>query len=375
MPTPSGQRSSGGLVRLALGMWTVIGAMIVLTAIVGMLAAVSEIVMPLIFAVMLGAAAYPMSRRLQQRGLKPSLASVVVVLGVIVVGVGVVLLTVRALVVQTAELSNEIDRALAELAASGDEVGLTISTVEHLREAISSIAGFIGNGLLTALVGGVNAVVGLVAGSILAMLIMYYVLKDGPFIRSWMVEQLPDRLQAEATSFFSSSVLAIRGYWAGRSVLSAAVTVLIVAVSLVMGLPLIGTIAIVNFVGGFVPYIGAFIGGGLATLLALADGGIGQALVMLTIVLTANLLLENLLEPRIMSGRLRIHPLMVLIATTAGGVLAGIVGLVLAVPATVVTIDLVRRLRRVGAFSAARARAEPVVREAIAGDGGHGPVG
>jgi putative heme transporter len=68
-------------------------------------------------------------------------------------------------------------------------------------------------------------------------------------------------------------------------VLSAAVTVVVVIVSIIMGLPFIATIAVVNFIGGFVPYIGAFIGGGLATLLALADGGIGQALLMLAIVL------------------------------------------------------------------------------------------
>jgi len=99
-----------------------------------------------------------------------------------------------------------------------------------------------------------------------------------------------DTVPAGATVVFSAhgvsqSVRAVRGYWAGRSVLSAAVTVVIVGVSLIMGLPLIATIAVVNFLGGFVPYIGAFIGGGLATLLALSDGGIGEALLMLAIVL------------------------------------------------------------------------------------------
>ena len=64
------------------------------------------------------------------------------------------------------------------------------------------------------------------------------------------------------------------------------------------------------------------------------------------------------LEPRIMSGRLRIHPLGVLIATTAGGVIGGIMGLVLAVPVTVVGLDLLRRLRDVGGSSAARATAD-----------------
>ena len=168
----------------------------------------------------------------------------------------------------------------------------------------------------------------------------------------------PDRLRGDVDSFLSSSVRSVQGYWAGRSVLSAAVTLVVVIVSLLMGLPLIATIGMVNFIGGFVPYIGAFIGGSLATLLALSTGGIDQALLMLVIVLVANLLLENLLEPRIMSGRLRIHPLGVLIATTAGGVIGGIMGLVLAVPVTVVGLDLLRRIRAAGGSSAARATAD-----------------
>jgi putative heme transporter len=141
-------------------------------------------------------------------------------------------------------------------------------------------------------------------------------------------------------------VQSVRGYWAGRSMLSAIVTVVIVAVSLALGLPLISTIAIVNFVGGFVPYIGSLLGGGLATLLALSDGGVTPALVMLTVALVANLGIEQVLEPRIMSGRLRVHPLVVLLAVTIGGITGGIVGLMLAVPLTMVLIDLARRVRR-----------------------------
>ena len=270
-----------------------------------------------------------------------------------------------------AELADEIDKAMAELATSSDTTGLDATALANIREALADVAGFIGRGLLTALVGGVGAVIGFIGSAILSMLLMYYVVKDGPDIRDWMVRSMPTDLQDESMSFLSTAVHAIRGYWAGRSVLSAVVTLVVVVVSLLMGLPLVGTIAIVNFFGGFVPYIGAFIGGGLATLIALAEGGISQALLMLAIVLACNLLLENLLEPKIMSGRLSIHPLMVLIATTTGGMIGGIVGLVLAVPVTVVAIDLFRRLRRLEVLSSARSRVEPALRKAVSGETGN----
>ncbi|MFM2072068.1 MAG: hypothetical protein RLZZ623_2331 [Actinomycetota bacterium] len=360
--------------RVGVAAWTVIGVVTVMGMVLALLSAVSELVMPLVFAVMMGSVAYPAAKRLQRHGLKPAMAAVTVVISAILVGAGVVLITVKAIVQETAGIAHEIDRALAEMSTTSDAVGLDQQSLQRTREAIASIAAFIGRGLLTAVVGGVSAVIGFVGGGILALLIMYYVLKDGPEIRNWMVRQLPPHLQDEARSFLATSIRSVRAYWAGRSVLSAAVTVVVVIVSIIMGLPFIATIAVVNFIGGFVPYIGAFIGGGLATLLALADGGIGQALLMLAIVLACNLLLENLLEPRIMSGRLKIHPLMVLIATTTGGVVGGIAGLILAVPVTVVAIDLVSRLRKSDALSSARAKAVPLIRDAVSGEPKNGSI-
>jgi predicted PurR-regulated permease PerM len=268
------------------------------------------------------------------------------------------LLAVRAVVEETGELSDEIDEALETMSTTTGSVELDAAALEDLRNAVASIAGMIGRGLLTGLLSGVGAVVGFVSGSILGALILYYVLKDGPEIRSFLVRSLPQRLQHEAESFVSSSVQSVRGYWAGRSVMSATVTLVVVVVSVLMDLPLIATIGVVNFVGGFIPYIGAFIGGSLATLLAVSNGGIDQGLLMLAIVLAANLLLENLLEPRIMGDRLRIHPLVVLMATAAGGVVGGIMGLILAVPVTVVGFDLLRRIRRYAPPLSARATAD-----------------
>jgi len=356
-PETSSGRSVVTLTRLGIGIWTIIGAFVLISVFGFILAALSELMLPMVFAVMMGAVLHPLAVVLQRK-VRPGIAAMIVVAGSIVAAAGLVLLAVRAIVEETGELSDEIDEALDTLSSTTEAVELDAAALDDLRNAVTSLAGALGRGILTGLVSGVGAVIGFVGGCILGALILYYVLKDGREIRSSMVRSLPERLRGEADSFISSSVQAVRGYWAGRSVMSAVVTLVVVIVSLLMGLPLIATIGMVNFVGGFVPYIGAFIGGSLATLLAISNGGINQGLVMLVIVLTANLLLENLLEPRIMGDRLRIHPLTVLIATTAGGVVGGIMGLILAVPITVVGFDLIRRLRRLGTPTAARATAD-----------------
>ena len=75
------------------------------------------------------------------------------------------------------------------------------------------------------------------------------------------------------------------------------------------------TIVVANFIGGYIPYIGAFLGGGLAVIIALGDGGLPVAAIMLVVVLAANLLLENFVEPKVMGRTLDIHPLVVLVVT------------------------------------------------------------
>jgi hypothetical protein len=132
--------------------------------------------------------------------------------------------------------------------------------------------------------------------------------------------------------------------------------------ALLMGLPLVFTIVVVNFVGGYIPYIGAFLGGGLAVVIALGEGGLPLAALMLLIVLAANLVLENFVEPKVMGRTLDIHPLVVLVVTALGGLLGGIVGLILAVPAWVIAGDAIKRLRSRGMVQRAVQLAEPTVK-------------
>ncbi len=147
--------------------------------------------------------------------------------------------------------------------------------------------------------------------------------------------------------------------------MSATVAAVIGLTSFLLGLPLVPTIMLANFIGGYIPYIGAFLGGGLAVIVALGDGGVPEAAIMLVVVLAANLLLENFVEPKVMGSTLHIHPVVVLVVTALGGLVGGIVGLILAVPATVIAANALRRLRARGVIARAADRAEPVVRQAL----------
>ena len=223
----------------------------------------------------------------------------------------------------------------------------------------------IGGGFLTEVVSGLGQLVALASGLILAALIMYYLLKDGTRLRRSLVAAADPTLRDGLDDFLGDTFRILRDYGRGRTIMSAIVAVVVGLASLLLGLPLVFTIVVVNFIGGYIPYIGAFLGGGLAVIIALGDGGIGVAAVMLVVVLAANLLLENFVEPKVMGRTLDIHPLVVLIVTALGGLLGGIVGLILAVPAWVIASSAITRLRSGGFLDQMADRAQPAVQRLL----------
>ncbi len=215
------------------------------------------------------------------------------------------------------------------------------------------------------MVSGVEALVGLAGGLILGALIMYYLLKDGTRFRRSIVAQIDPSIREEVNTFITDACRILRDYGRGRTAMSAIVAVVVGLAALLLGLPLVFTIVVANFIGGYIPYIGAFLGGGLAVFVAWGDGGLEVAAAMLVIVLAANLLLENFVEPRVMGRTLDIHPLIVLVVTALGGFLFGIVGLILAVPFVVIAANAVGRLRARGFFKLVADRAQPTMQKML----------
>jgi predicted PurR-regulated permease PerM len=118
--------------------------------------------------------------------------------------------------------------------------------------------------------------------------------------------------------------------------------------ALILGVPLAGTIALVSFVTSYVPYLGAFVAGAFAVLIAYGSGGLGIALTMLVIVLLANSVIQNVLETFALGTRLHLHPFAVLITVTFAGALFGVLGAVLAAPLVSTAVNIHTQLRGAG---------------------------
>lgn len=339
--------------------WSFIGVVVATLIVVTAFSAVSEIILPLLFAVVLAVVFKPVAGKLERHRFRPSLAAGLIVLGLLVLMTFVVVATVRGIVDQTDEIGASVDAAIDN---ASDELNVDPDSLNDAKAATQEAGPMIAEGVITAFVSGVNSLLGLVSGLILGALIMFYLLKDGTALRRNVVASIDPSIRDDVDDFIADACRILRDYGRGRTVMSAVVSVVVGLASLLLGLPLVLTIVVVNFIGGYIPYIGAFLGGGLAVIVAWGDGGLGVAALMLVIVLASNLLLENLVEPRVMGSTLHIHPVVVLIVTALGGFLAGIVGLILAVPFTVIAANAFGRLRSRGFFRVVADRAEPTVR-------------
>jgi predicted PurR-regulated permease PerM len=136
-------------------------------------------------------------------------------------------------------------------------------------------------------------------------------------------------------------------YFLGTTIVAGFNAVVVGLGAFVLNVPLAGTIAVVTFVTAYVPFIGAVVSGAFAVVLALGSKGTTTAVIMLVIVLLANGLLQNIVQPIAMGATLRMNPLLILVVTISAGAFFGTAGLILAAPLTAAAIHISGDLDRV----------------------------
>jgi predicted PurR-regulated permease PerM len=113
-----------------------------------------------------------------------------------------------------------------------------------------------------------------------------------------------------------------------------------------MGVPLVIPLAVLVFVAAFVPLVGLLVAGTLAILVTLATRGWVDAIILLGVLIIEDQLEAHLLQPQVVGRVIRLHPLAVILSLAVGGVLAGIPGVVVAIPVVAVITRALPELRR-----------------------------
>ena len=290
------------------------------------------VVVPLLIAVLIAAAASPLVTWLNRRGLPRAPSVWVTLLAAFAVLGGLGWLVARAAQDQWGELAAGAGEGVKELERfiADSPLGLDRKEIEDLwAQAAEFLAGPQGQGVIT----GATLVVEILAGTFLGLVLLYFLLKDGDriwtFLRS---ELLPDRHSPRFDRVAEEAVSTLGGYVRGTALIALVEATLIGATVAILGVPLALPIAIVVFIGAFIPLLGATAAGALAALIALVSNGVFAALVLVAVVIVVNQLEGDVLSPYVVGKAVSLHPLAVLLALSAGTISAGIIGAILAVP-------------------------------------------
>ena len=318
--------------ELGLLSWLLVGVILLLLGLVWLLSLAHTIVMPLLAAGVVAAVASPLVRLLA-RHMPRGVAAVLLLLGLVAAGVLVVVIIVAGLSSQSADIARALSDAKEALAGWLKDLGVSTGGADAAAQDAGSSAATSAETLLTGIAAGIEGLAGLVFFLALTLLSLVFLLKDGPLIRRWAEAHLgvPEPLAHIITG---RGLESLRGYFLGVTIVAVFNGVVVGLGALILDVPLAGTIAVVTFVGAYIPYLGAWSAGAFAVLLALGGSGTEAAIGMVVVQLLANGLLQQLIQPIAYGAALGIHPLAVLVVTIAGGALFGAAGLILAAPIT-----------------------------------------
>jgi len=311
--------------------WLLVGVAAALVGAVWLLALTETIVLPVIVAGIIASVTSPLVDWLRRHRVPRGIGAGLVFLAIIAVGVGVGLIVLTGIASQADSLSARLSEGASEIESLLGDLGVKATTAANANADASASISAAFEALTHGVIGGIDRLASLAVFLSFTALSLFFLLKDGPAIGSFVERHLGVPVPL-AHSILGRVAGSLRGYFLGVTAVSAWSSLIVGAGALLLGVPLPGTIMAVTFVGGYVPYLGAWAAGAFAVLIALGGAGPEAALALAVVVLLANGVLQQLVQPVAYGAALKLHPLAVLIATIAGGCLFGTVGLVLAAP-------------------------------------------
>ncbi|UXY28779.1 AI-2E family transporter [Streptomyces sp. HUAS TT20] len=300
--------------------------------------AVTPVLLALLGTALLG----PLYRRLVRAGVQRSLAAGLTCVAVVAVIGGAVYIVVAALIDTGGQIISSLRAAARSVA---EHFGAAGTSLDDLAENSKDLLAKFGGTAASNVISGVSVVGESIAMAVLALLLVFFFLRDShraaESLRALAPHGTGDTLEAMARRAFA----AVEGFMRGTTVIALIDATCITIGLLILQVPGAPGLGALVFVGAYIPYLGAFLSGAVAVLVALADRGFVIALWALGVVLAVQVLEGHVLQPMIQSRTVQMHPAVVMLAITAGASVAGIVGMLLAVPLTAAAFGVVHELR------------------------------
>jgi predicted PurR-regulated permease PerM len=292
--------------------------------------------LPVFVAALLCTATAPLVVRLERRGWPTLAATWTVFGGFLLLLVGLALLIVPPTVAELGDVGDSVRDGVQEVEdwLVDGPLGLERERVEEFTNDPFDKASSLIEESDVSVTSGAVVVGEVVAGALLSLVLSFLFLKDGRKFQRWALDHLPARHREPIRAGARRAWDALGGYLKGAAILGTVEGVIIGSTVWVVGCSLAIPVAVLTFVAAFFPIVGAVVAGAVATLVVLATAGVGEAVIVLVVVIVVQQLDNDILAPFIFGAAVRLHPAVILVALTAGAAVGGIVGAFLAVPLT-----------------------------------------
>jgi predicted PurR-regulated permease PerM len=320
--------------KAAAWAWRLLIILAAFVAVLWVLQRLEIIVVPVLLALMISALLVPAVDWLDRRGLPRGGAVAVVLLGGFAILGGILAFVIIQFVYGLPDLTEQVTRSIETTRR------WLIEGPAHLRgEQIDNA----GNAAIQALhnnqakltsgaLSTAATITELVTAAVLALFTLIFLLYGGRNIWQYVTKLFPVDVRERVREAGHAGYGSLIGYVRATFLVALTDAAGVGTGLAIMGIPLALPLASLVFLGAFIPLVGAVIAGFLAVVVALLAKGIVYALITLGLLIVVNQLEAHLLQPLVMGRAVSIHPLAVVLAISTGGVLAGIVGALLAVP-------------------------------------------
>jgi predicted PurR-regulated permease PerM len=331
--------------RIGIQSWLFIGLVLAASVILAALTVLNDIVIPIIISTLLAVLFSPLIDWLERHKVPRTLGTVLTMILIFLGFLGLIFIFIKGIVQQGPEITTQLRVGWANLQVAFSEFNIQLPSVDQVSKYLTEALPTIFEGLFGFLSSTISTMIGIFVGLYFGAFILFFFLRDTSLIQTWLGNQIslhPDLGTAIVKDSSQTMLLYFRG-----TGLTALITSIVVAIPLVLlKVPLVGSILIIYFFTSFIPYLGAWIAGAFAVLIALGAGGVETALIILIAVIVSNGVLQSVVSSWALGSMLKMYPLVVFLVTIISGIIGGILAMILAVPLTAITIQISARLRQ-----------------------------
>jgi putative heme transporter len=314
--------------------WRVLAALALAAVVVLIAAELFTVTASALLAVILAATFSPYVIGLRNRGWSRTAAAGLVTLVAVLIVLGTLALITLALAPYVPEVADRVREGIATIRQELAGTSIPGETIDAAEGAATQVEAAIG-----AAIGVLVSRVAMVATiGLFALFLTFFFLQDGDKAWGWAFQATTGRARDRIGSAGHDALERVGGYLRGMGVLASIKGISDFVFLTLLGVPLAAPLAVMVFVGGFIPYVGGFITTTILVLVTLSTQGIGAVIMLLIGITIVNIVNGNILGPLIYGKTVSIHPALVLVSLPAGAAIAGIIGLFVAIPLVAIVL-------------------------------------